>query len=95
MRANGNGNVKVCASNLLRIYRGEVPYERVKGIDPRMIDKPTSTVPAEIQQDARWLLETYEPRTDVESVEAVYDVGANGNLIITANLTGEGEITNG
>ena len=95
MRANGNGDVKVCASNLLRTFRGEVPYERIKGIDPRMLDKPTSTVPAEIQQDVRWVLETYEPRADVESVDVVFDEGVNGSLIITANLKGEGEITNG
>ena len=95
MRASGNGNVKVCASNLLRIYRGEVPYERIKGLDPRMIDKPTSTVLAEIQQDARWLWETYEPRADVESVAVTFDEALNGSLIITAHLKGEGEINNG
>ena len=37
MRANGNGAPNVCASNLLRLIRGEVPYERIKGLDPRMI----------------------------------------------------------
>ena len=26
MRANGNGSPNVCASNLLRLIRGEVPY---------------------------------------------------------------------
>ena len=26
MRANGNGAPNVCASNLLRLIRGEVPY---------------------------------------------------------------------
>ena len=95
MRANGNGDVKVCASNLLRIYRGEVPYERIKGLDPRMIDKPTSTVLAEIQQDVRWLLETYEPRADVESVAVTFDEALNSSLIITAQLKGEGTISNG
>lgn len=95
MRASGNGDVKVCVSNLLRIYRGEVPYERVKGLDPRLIDQPTALVDAEIQQDARWLLETYEPRAQVESINVVHDGNADGGLIITANLTGEGEVSNG
>ena len=95
MKANGNGDIKVCAENLLRIHRGEVPYERVKGLDPRMIDRPTLTVAPEIQEDVRWLLETYEPRADVESVNVNHDGGADGGLIITANLTGEGEVTNG
>ena len=60
MRANGNGAPNVCASNLLRLIRGEVPYERIKGLDPRMIDKPITTAEPEIQQDAEWLLETTE-----------------------------------
>ena len=59
MRANGNGAPNVCASNLLRLIRGEVPYERIKGLDPRMIDKPITTAEPEIQQVAGCLLETY------------------------------------
>ena len=95
MRASGNGSIKVCAGNLLRIYRGEVPYERTKGLDPRMFDKPTETVRPEVQQDARWLLETYEPRAAVENVNITQSGGADGGLLITANLTREGEVTNG
>lgn len=95
MRASGNGKVNVCAENLLRIYRGEVPYERVKGLNPRLIDKPTETVRPEIQQDARWVLETYEPRAAVESVNVARDKGTEGALIVTANITGEGVVSNG
>lgn len=95
MRASGNGNVKVCAGNLLRIVRGENPYERVKGLDPRLVDRPVTTAAPEIQQDARWLLETYEPRAAVESVNVGSDDPAHGGLTITANLEGEGEVTNG
>lgn len=95
MRASGNGDVKVCAGNLLRLFRGEVPYERIKGIDPRLIDRPTTTAAPEIQQDARWLLETYEPRAAVASVTVGSDDPAHGGLTITATLEGEGEVTNG
>lgn len=95
MRASGNGNVKVCAENLLRTFRGEVPYERVKGIDPRLIDSPTETAIPKIQQDARWLLETYEPRADVESVNADRSGEIGGSLVVTANITGEGVVSNG
>jgi len=95
VRASGNGNINVCVSNLLRTHRGEVPYERVKGMDPRLFDKPIQTVMPEVQQDARWLLETYEPRAAVESVNVIPDKDASGGLIITANITGEGEVSNG
>ena len=95
MRANGNGDVRVCVSNLLRIWRGEVPYERVKGLDPTLIDKPTSTVIPEAREDVRWLIETYEPRALLESVSVVQDSSVEGNLLITAKLKGEGEVTNG
>ena len=94
MKAKGNGDIKTCAGNLLRIFRGEVPYERVKGLDPRQVDKPTATVHPDVQQDARWLLETYEPRATVESVTVAQTGGADGGLLISANLTGEGEVTN-
>lgn len=95
MRASGNGSVSVCAHNLLRTFRGEVPYERVKGLDPRMIDRPTGSVKLEAQQDARWLLETYEPRAAVERISVSNDAGAEGGLIITAKIQGEGEASNG
>ena len=95
MRASGNGDVKVCAGNLLRIVRGENPYERLKGLNPRLVDKPTTTAAPQIQQDARWLLGTYEPRAAVESVTVGSDNATHGSLTITANLEGEGEVNNG
>nr|DAH64797.1 MAG TPA: lysozyme [Caudoviricetes sp.] len=86
MRANGNGAPNVCASNLLRLIRGEVPYERIKGLDPRMIDKPITTAEPEIQQDAEWLLETYEPRVTMDGISvAQNDTG--GGYVVTADVT--------
>lgn len=64
MKAHGNGTPETCAYNLLRIVRGEVPYDRVRGIDGALIDKPNSTDDA--TADAEWVLETYEPRVVVE-----------------------------
>ena len=95
MKASGNGDIKICVGNLLRIVRGEVPYERVKGLDPRMIDKPTATVQPAVREDAEWLLETYEPRAAVESINVTPSEGVAGGLLITANITGEGEANNG
>ena len=33
MKASGNGTPQTCVQNLLKTTRGEVPYERIKGID--------------------------------------------------------------
>ena len=67
MKASGNGTPETCAYNLLRIVRGEVPFDRVRGRDGALIDRANATDDA--TADAEWLLETYEPRVAVESVE--------------------------
>ena len=43
MKASGNGTPQTCVQNLLKTIRGEVPYERIKGIDRTLIDKPSQT----------------------------------------------------
>lgn len=86
MLAHGNGSPELCAQNLLRISRGEVPYERVKGLDPRIIDRPTLTAIAEVQQDAEWLLRVYEPRVEVEAIKVKHN-DETGGLSITADLS--------
>lgn len=86
MRASGNGNVDVCANNLLRIFRGEVPYERVKGLDPRLIDRPIVIAEPELQQDAAWLIETYEPRATVNGIEVVQLDAADGSFRVVADI---------
>ncbi len=40
MQASGNGSPMQCVANLVRIVRGECTYDRVKGIDPSLIDRP-------------------------------------------------------
>lgn len=85
MMATGNGAPRVCANNLLQITRGEVPFERVKGLDPRMIDRPLGIAEAEIQQDAEWLLETYEPRVEVNAIN-IAPSDASGGFAITADI---------
>lgn len=87
MRATGNGAVDVCANNLLRITRGEVPFERVKGLDPRMIDRPMSETEGAIRQDAEWLLNTYEPRVTVNAINIDQATGIDAGFIVTADVT--------
>lgn len=78
MKAHGNGNPETCAGNLLRIIRGEVPYDRVRGIDASLIDQPNALDAA--IADAEWLLETYEPRVEVGSIEAIPDAAQTGDF---------------
>lgn len=87
MKATGNGNPELCASNLLRLFRGEVPFERVKGLDPRIIDRPSGDMSAELQQDGEWLLENYEPRVIVNAINVSSDEAASGGFVVTADVT--------
>lgn len=84
MKAHGNGIPETCASNLLRIVRGEVPFDRVRGRDGALIDQPNAT--DEAIADAEWLLETYEPRVAVESVEAIAEAAITGDFSTLVNI---------
>lgn len=48
MKASGNGAPEICVQNLLKTIRGEVPYERIKGIDRTLIDKPSETAATDL-----------------------------------------------
>lgn len=91
MRATGNGAPQVCANNLLQLFRGEVPYERVKGLDPRMIDRPILTADAQLRQDADWLVDTYEPRAAIKTLTVAQEDSANGGFTVTADIERKGE----
>lgn len=86
MRAKGNGTPALCASNLLRLFQGEVPFERVKGLNPRLIDRPAVDVNSDVRQNAEWLLETYEPRVGVKSINIEPSGSASGGFIVTADV---------
>lgn len=69
MRKSGNSRPEVCANNILSTIRGEVAYERVKGIDGRLHDQPASTATSEAETDAERQLEIFEPRIAVDKIE--------------------------
>lgn len=71
MKAHGNGTPETCASNLLNIVRGEVPFDRVRGRDGALEFKPNAD--DEVKADAEWLLGTYEPRLSVSKVETIIE----------------------
>lgn len=47
--------------NLLKTIRGEVPYERIKGIDRTLIDKPSETAATDLAADVEFLVEPTSP----------------------------------
>ncbi len=90
MRKEGNGNPEVCAENLMNTVRGECTYDRVKGINARIIDMPAEEAEFEAQEDARWNVETYETRIDVEEVSVSVEIGPDGEFSIELEI-GESE----
>ena len=86
MLEKGNGDPAVCVQNLLRTWRGEVPYERLKGIDTSLIDRPAGAARPAMEADAVWVVNIYEPRvTATEAVTAALD-GMQGDFALTMNV---------
>ena len=81
MRANGNGNPQICAENLLKCTRGEVPYERLKGLDPSLIDQPANNAEANLRRDIDWLVGTYEPRISAGDIVITPDQYHTGRQV--------------
>lgn len=79
MLAQGNGHPAQCALNLLRTFRGEVPYARTKGIDRSLIDIP-ATESWRLRVDAEWVIEQYEPRISMDDVDLSALDGPLGDL---------------
>ena len=86
MLSKNNGSPETCVNNLIRIVQGEVPYDRVKGVSVEAIDGPTSSALDDIAEDVEWLLNTYEPRAEVESIEVTPDEAAGGHFKIHATI---------
>lgn len=90
MLGKGNGEPMQCVSNLLRMTRGECVYDRIKGMDPELIDMNSDIAMPLMAAEAKWLIQTYEPRVDVNSIdmeELVADVGSF-SLNVNADITG-------
>ena len=86
MRAHNNGDKAICVQNLLAIIRGEVPYDRLRGLDPRIVDKPAADAVAAAAQDAEWMLEIYEPRAVIDGISATQEDASEGAFRVTADV---------
>lgn len=85
MLSSGNGTPQVCVHNLMRLHQYEVPYDRLRGMDARLIDKNVPILQAEIVNHAAWLIENYEPRVTLTDSNTVTDLETE-NEIINLNI---------
>ena len=92
MLSKNNSNPAVCVNNLLQIARGEVPYERIKGVSFEQIDAPASHAVDDIVEDAEWMLGTYEPRAEIESIEVTPTDAPSGHFAVNANIKSTKEV---
>jgi hypothetical protein len=91
MMANGNGAPQVCVNNLLRLSSGEVPFERLKGLDSRTKDRPVFMADAQLRQDADWLVSIYEPRAQIKSITVTQTDAAIGGFAVSVEIEDKGE----
>lgn len=86
MKASGNGTPQTCVQNLLKTTRGEVPYERIKGIDRLLIDKPSEMAAPDLAAEVEFVVETYEPRVKLTDVELGALAAEVGGFEINASI---------
>lgn len=87
MKAIGNSAPELCALNLLRTVRGEVPFDRLRGLDARNIDRPVGLATPDIEADAIWLISTYEPRVNPDEVALQALEALQGDLRMTTDVS--------
>lgn len=69
--------------NLLRCRMGEVPYDRMRGINPALLEKPMPQVRNAVRDEVTRVL-AWEPRLTV--LDAYASQTEQGELIITAKV---------
>lgn len=86
MKASGNGAPEICVQNFLKTIRGEVPYERIKGIDRTLIDKPSETAATDLAADVEFVVETYEPRVQLSDSDLKALTAQTGDFELRASI---------
>lgn len=78
MLKTGNSDMGQCISNLLRLMRGEVHLDQLRGIRADLIDMPTTTAEPHLRANVFWLVEHYEPRAD--SIDFTANINTSGDI---------------
>lgn len=66
--AKGNKRILQNVNNIINTVMDEVPYDRLRGRNPKNVDKTNKNKNALIEETYD-LIRTYEPRATVKSVE--------------------------
>lgn len=82
MLAKGNGNVDVCIKNLVRTYRGDVPFERAMGLSRRYIGKTEGIEVARMTVDTKKMIEAYEDRVEIDNLAVTRIMGGDYRCIV-------------
>jgi phage baseplate assembly protein W len=80
-RAKGEQRILQNIRNLLSTFRYEVAFDRTKGLDPTLLDKPAETALAMYISEVYRLVETYEPNAKVKNVSAT-GIDSKGNIAL-------------
>lgn len=80
------------AKNLLMLRMGEVPYDRLRGVDPALFDLPLTRLQEELLPELDRVM-MWEP--DVEVVSATAEADADGGTLITVVLDVSGDENSG
>lgn len=85
MKSSGNGSAAQCVANLCATFQGEVPYQRLKGMDTKLIDENLLTSEPKIKNHATWLIENYEERVVVNDINVRLD--ESGKIEINPDIS--------
>ena len=85
MKSSGNGAPQQCVANLLNLFQYEVPYARLKGMDPKLIDMSQDEATYKAKNHAAWLIGNYEPRVTINDIKTGFD--ENGKLTVKPDIT--------
>jgi len=85
MKSKDNGTPQQCIANLLNLWQYEVPYARLKGMPPDIIDLPEDEAETLGKNHATWLISNYEPRVSINDISVEFT--DEGRMIITPDVT--------
>lgn len=68
MLKKGNGTAAQCVNNLMRLTRGDVHLDQLRGLRADLIDMPATTATPFMAASARWIIDNYEPRVAFDTL---------------------------
>lgn len=82
MKKQGNSQVEVCVSNILKTRKGEVFFDRLMGIG-NFIDLPLNVAKGVAQVEIEEQIAYYEPRAEIDANEITNAIDLQGNIDVS------------